>query len=437
MSITAIDVKNAVEQIPDTKFYSLSIRPKRVIVESANGGLYEIGFQYDTKSKHFSFNTAKPVVIKEPVEKQSAFNEEQKHEFYQNVDTVKNAIKQFFTEEYDVALADMKAIIRNLHSVPRPEETTPSTPVMESADEQAPARLIGESFADKIAAFEDIENEYVSALHIFTESGDIIPDKVISLDEQEAASDSAKAYYEAFKKCAELNYVFKKYLIETFGDDVQQKIFESADFNNKPAVAISKLAATLKREGHNINTVDFIKIMNEAIASYKEKQTEFLEDIDPQLSSAFIPNFIADPNMPKFLRFNVGIFTVQDLMTLSNELNQAIAHIGSITPEDLFLINNWKNQIEYMMRYDQICDRLVKEIIDTFNKRFGADKTADYENPEMSRGFRTVDQETINGASGFATHGNATTPSIPVDPNLAGMELVIDNSGDNDKEDNK
>ena len=32
MSITAIDVKNAVEQIPDTKFYSLSIRPKRVIV---------------------------------------------------------------------------------------------------------------------------------------------------------------------------------------------------------------------------------------------------------------------------------------------------------------------------------------------------------------------------------------------------------------------
>ncbi len=62
----------------------------------------------------------------------------------------------------------------------------------------------------------------------------------------------------------ELHTVFSQYMVETFGEELATEILEALDNSKNLSVTVPKLAASLKKAGHDINSVEFIKTINEA-----------------------------------------------------------------------------------------------------------------------------------------------------------------------------
>lgn len=432
MKNIVFDIKEALEKYPDVHFYSLGAKKGRVIVENNQKGLFEIGFK--ANGDKYIFETTNAVELKPSEFKAIVESQEDIDEFSKGVADVRATIKQLFAEEYEDAITALKDMIISMPSAQHTHKTVDS--INESSEPTDTIRTgFGSFLADKLDQFEALEADFRKSFVMFNEDGSIIEDKTFDIDIMESVADEAKAKYNAFKAQIELHTVFSQYLVESFGEDLTAEILETLDMSKNLSVSIPKLAASLKKSGADINSVDFIKTINEALDTYREKQTMFMEDIKADMANPIIPNFTTDEEShSKFLRFNVGVFTVDDLRSLSSELNQAMARLGSITPDDLMIINNWRGQVEYMLHYNQISDRLVKEIIDNFNKRFGKDQSEDFD--AESFGFNSTDQMNRGRVYGFASHtpDSEMTPSDGVDDqtpiSIGGIELTMNDNVD-------
>ena len=97
----------------------------------------------------------------------------------------------------------------------------------------------------------------------------------------------------------------------------------------------------------------------------------------------------------------MGIFTVDDAITLSEELDHVISHIGHLNDEELGFVANQKAIVEYMIRTRKISDRMMKQIIEEFNKKF-PNKSAEDEYIQSQLGFKDREEAKMGNPEGKA-----------------------------------
>jgi len=372
---------NEISRYADAEFYSLTAEGTVAIKNTKTGAIFEV--PYTESDKGIVFHGTDGKMVQEP-------KKSPKDEFNENGQKLQSAIQSFFTEgEYDNKITDLKSIVKTLPTVDPKifnEETEVETKVEEYSG----------ILEDKVKEYLAIKKEFDESFQLFGDDGQL-KENDISITAYNQMLEEVKEEQELFEK-ALLNYsVFSLAINEAFGPDTADVILKNIDLENDIKKSAPKALVLAKNQiDEAINVIEsteyIIDVWNDIFAE---------DTINPANVNPVIFNYAQrDRERPRYLKFKMGVFTHEDVMILLEELDHAMSHIGDINDEELEFIANQKAMLEYMVRTRKISDRVIKQIITEFNKRFG--KEADDEYTQSQLGFKDREEKDMGNIQGKA-----------------------------------
>jgi hypothetical protein len=374
-------IKDKIEKFKDVSFYSLADNNSIIIENKKTSALYEI--KYNEENGIYTFDTNDVVLLKPK-------NKTLKETFSEHALKLHNGVKQIFSEEnFDNSVNNLKQLIKTLPNINYSEEPIE----YHKSNKKFKKKIIGNSLENKYQQMEEIKKEYFKNYIMFNENNDII-EKVFEIDKLEKMYNESEKTYKIFVDNIEKFTKLNNELIAKYNEDTAKEIIDSI-MKQELKVAIPKAAVKIKSSiNEEFNIIDSTKEITTIIKNIFEEQ-------EPSVSSSSVFNLAkSNIDMPKFLKFRVDLYSLEDLRQLVSELTLALSSIGSISPEEMHFINEKKMQAEYMLRTGLINDKLVQEIIDSFNERFAHD-SSDMMN-DNARGFDSVESMNDNNVIGKA-----------------------------------
>lgn len=374
-------IKDKIEKFKDVSFYSLADNNSIIIENKKTSALYEI--KYNEENGIYTFDTNDVVLLKPK-------NKTLKETFSEHALKLHNSVKQIFSEEnFDNSVNNLKQLIKTLPNINYSEEPIE----YHKSNKKFKKKIIGNSLENKYQQMEEIKKEYFKNYIMFNENNDII-EKVFEIDKLEKMYNESEKTYKIFVDNIEKFTKLNNELIAKYNEDTAKEIIDSI-MKQELKVAIPKAAVKIKSSiNEEFNIIDSTKEITTIIKNIFEEQ-------EPSVSSSSVFNLAkSNIDMPKFLKFRVDLYSLEDLRQLVSELTLALSSIGSISPEEMHFINEKKMQAEYMLRTGLINDKLVQEIIDSFNERFAHD-SSDMMN-DNARGFDSVESMNDNNVIGKA-----------------------------------
>lgn len=374
-------IKDKIEKFKDVSFYSLADNNSIIIENKKTSALYEI--KYNEENEIYTFDTNNAVLLKPK-------NKTLKETFSEHALKLHNGVKQIFSEEnFDNSVNNLKQLIKTLPNINYSEEPIE----YHKNNKKFKKKAIGNSLENKYQQMEEIKKEYFKNYIMFNENNDII-EKVFEIDKLEKMYNESEKTYKIFVDNIEKFTKLNNELIAKYNEDIAKEIIDSV-MKQELKVAIPKAAVKIKSSiNEEFNIIDSTKEITTIIKNIFEEQ-------EPSVSSSSVFNLAkSNIDMPKFLKFRVNLYSLEDLRQLVSELTLALSSIGSISPEEMHFINEKKMQAEYMLRTGLINDKLVQEIIDSFNERFAHD-SSDMMN-DNARGFDSVESMNDNNVIGKA-----------------------------------
>jgi len=373
-------IKQEVENFPNTAFYSMTEENTVVVKNTQTGAVYEI--PYEEAENGIVLDGEKAELVKEK-EKTS------QEQFEENSMNFQETMKKVFSENYDEAVKNLKQMIKTLPDVEN-EFAWPTE--ADKKDETVYEGIL----ADKFNKVVEIEKEYKKQKNLFDENGNVIPAKV-SVSHYNEAEKEAEEEMKLFEEAVSKWTTFKKALMEDIEkEEVVDELLKNINFEEDIRMTAPKAMVMVKnRIDEDVNVIDITK---NVVATWNNIFNE--DGLTPSKAMPVIYNFAQkDTERPTFLKFKMGVFTVEDAITMLEELDNAMAHIGDINDEELGFIANQKEILEYMIRTRKISDRVMKNIIQDFNEIF-ANRAAEDEYIQSQRGFKSREEREIGNIQG-------------------------------------
>lgn len=379
-----IKLQNEVKSFKSAELFSLG--ENSVIVKNTNtGALYDIPITEDENGITFHCENGEVVTGRNP---------DKNAKFFENRDMFQKSVKDIFiAEDFDAALATLKETI----------QTLPSVEILPEVTEETPEVSVYEGILDnQVNEYNKQRREFSTTLALFDGSNNLVDQDVNSASLNKAVEES-NAEFESFEQDVTKFVTFQNELTTILDNQkITNYVLEHVNFDENIRMEIPKVLVTAKHALHeDINVIDATKQIVTAF------ETAFNEDTTPSSKAPFIFNYAQnDRERPTFLKFRMGTFTVEDAMTLLEELDQTLAKIGDLNDEDLMFISNQKYIVEYMMRTRKISDRMMIKVIEDFNARFNS-KDAEDDYLQSQFGFKDRDEAKMANIIGKSDRGNA------------------------------
>lgn len=372
-------VKSEVESFKNARFFSMDGENACIVENTVNKALFSIPFEISESGITFDGTQAKLVKEKTltPIE-----------EFSKNKQNLNATIKGIFEEgKLEESLASLKKLV---HELPSVDPTVLVVPAPQKEE------IYEGLLADKVNAFLAEKKNYENSLSLFDEEQNVVQDK-IAISKFKKIEAEINEELEAFKKAVTAYKLFEEELKEIVPDEkVREKLLKDVDLETDISVSVPRSLVVAK------NTIteelNVLETSSKIIAAWKSNF--FAENTTPELANEKLFNFAKkDQDRPKFLKFRMGIYTIEDAITLLEELDNAMSHyVGGLDDEELGFIANQKAMVEYMIRSRKISDRVMQQIVEEFNKKFKF-KEDDYSGSE--EGFKSRDEMKTGNPQGF------------------------------------
>lgn len=386
-------IKSAVEAFPKTKFVSLLEDGKICIQNTDTEQMFEI--EYEESDCGMVFKTKGKKALTE--KKKKAKKGQQKiEEFKENCDVLQTNIKNIFAEEnLDDAIDALKDTIRALPTVDVAAINEEVTAIVESNDSEKYVSSLVKNFGEKMKKYYQEEAEFKKSINLFDENDDLIEGEILERAETLEMLKQTDEAYEKFSADAAIFDKVQKETLMILGDEqLASKFFESIDFSKNIKVAVTKTLVSLKQMNEDIN-------LKEA----SSKLVSLFENNMLPIGGAPMPaiyNLAKDNKYtPKFLRFKMGVFSLDDVRTMINEVNEAWTRVGDYNEDDMMFMSDIKMKLEYMYNSQQINDHLIAEIVESFNTRFAKDMQKDFDDATKQLAWKDRAQQKVGYKQGF------------------------------------
>lgn len=387
-------IKSAVEAFPRTKFVSILENNKICIQNTDTDQIFEVEYE-EGKDCGLKFNTKgkKALTAKK---KKMVKGQEKINEFKENCELLRTSIKNIFAEEnFQESVEALKNTIRVLPTVDIKAINEQVEDIVDSKKEKEYLPFIAEKFGEKLEAYFKEEAEFKNSLNLFDENNDLIEGEIL---ERATIADFLKQTDEVYQKFQEDAKHFeevKKQTAEILGsDELATKFFEGVDFSKNLRVGVTKTLVMMKQTNEAIDVKDA-----------SSKLIAILENNMLPIGGAPMPaiyNLAKDNKYtPKFLRFKMGIFSLDDVRTMINEVNEAWSRLGDYNEEDLMFMSDIKMKLEYMFNSQQLNDHLLAEIVESFNARFMKDSEKEYDDASKQLAWKDPAQMKQGNAQGI------------------------------------
>ena len=313
--------------------------------------------------------------------------------FIENSNKLLEGITNIFSENHKHARGYLKEVFNELPFVTY-EDTTPEPPVKKY---KTPKLTYFKKFQKSFNEMEAAKQEFFENNSLFTSSESLNRRVIFS-------SKVIEQFQEAHKMVKDFGKHVKQYsrlrneLVKHFNEEVAQTILSKIDFTEQFDIKAkaSKILVEAKQKHEDLNIVDGAHKMNQIFESASNI---------PVIAKDYIYNYhMKSSDVPKFLKFRTGEFSVADVIAIAEEMEGALRNIGELNDEDMMYIADKQTMLEYMLRTHKVSDAIVKQIIEDFNKRFAGTTDDDYIASEM--GFKSKEEQiTINPQGIEASEG--------------------------------
>jgi len=386
-------IKSAVEAFPKTKFVSILEDGKVCIQNTETEQMFEI--EYEESDCGMVFKTKGKKALTE--KKKKAKKGQQKiEEFKENCDVLQTNIKNIFAEEnLDDAIDALKDTIRNLPTVDVTAINEEVTAIIDNRDSDKYVVSLVKNFGKKMQAYYQEEAEFKKAINLFDENDDLIEGEILERGEILEMLKQTDEAYEKFSADAAIFDKVQKEALMILGDEkLAAKFFESIDFSKNIKVGVTKTLVSLKQMNEDFDLKDA-----------SSKLVSLFENNMLPIGGAPMPaiyNLAKDNKYtPKFLRFKMGVFSLDDVRTMINEVNEAWSRVGDYNEEDMMFMSDIKMKLEYMYNSQQINDHLIAEIVESFNTRFAKDLQKDFDDATKQLAWKDRAQQKVGHKQGF------------------------------------
>lgn len=399
-------IKSAVEAFPKTKFISFLEGNKICIQNTDTEQMFEIEYE-ENKECGMKFHTTKKKVLTGKKKKAAMKGAEKIEEFKENCERLRVGIQGIFMEEnIDDAVEALKETIRALPIVDIEAINEQVEDITNQQETNFYLPFIEENFGEKLQKYFQEEQEFKKTLNLFDDNNDLIEGEII---ERGITAEFLKQTDEAYQKFQSDAKIFEKVRTETteiLGDeDLSARFFEHLDFSKNIKVGITKTLVTLKQMNEDLD----IKTMSSKLVALFENNMLPIGGAPAPV----IYNLASDNKYtPKFLRFKMGIFSLNDVRTMINEVNEAWSRLGDYNEEDMMFMSDIKMKLEYMYNSQQLNDHLLVEIVESFNARFGKDAQADYDDANKQLSWKDRSQQRVGNKQGIETSAAPFVPGV-------------------------
>lgn len=386
-------IKSAVEAFPKTKFVSLLEDGKICIQNTETEQMFEVEYEEGECGMVFKTKGKKALTEKK---KKAKKGQKKLEEFKENCDVLQSSLKNIFAEEnLDNAVDALKETIRSLPAVDAAAINEEVTAIVENNDSDKYVTSLVKNFGKKMQEYYKEESEFKKAINLFDENDDLIEGEILERGEILDMLKQTDEAYEKFSGDAAIFDKVKKEALMILGNEkLASKFFESIDFSKNIKVGVTKTLVTLKQMNEDIDIKDA-----------SSKLVSLFENNMLPIGGAPMPaiyNLAKDNKYtPKFLRFKMGVFTLDDVRTMINEVNEVWTHLGDYNEEDMMFMSDIKMKLEYMFNSQQINDHLLAEIVESFNTRFAKDMQKDFDDATKQLAWKDRAQQRVGYKQGI------------------------------------
>lgn len=375
--ITAI--KKEIESFKNAELISLAEDSKVAVRNTSTNAIYVI--PYSEEDGNYVFDCENAEIVNEK-------DESSEELFAKNSQVLQDKIGAIFAESENLenAIAELRDTVREL-------------PQVDPAQFGQTAELVQEQespiLPEKMAQYAEIEREFMNSFNMFDESGDPVQSKV-SVTHFKKLYKEVKSEWNDFIEAIGVYHEFKVKLLEEIEDErIVEALLDNISLDEKINITVPKALVVAK------NTIDEDLNIIETSKKVIGLWNSVFEDVTPTSKSDKIYNYAQnDRERPKFLKFRMGVFTVEDVMVLIEELDRAMSAVGELNDEELMFISNQKYICEYMVRTRKVSDRMMKKVITEFNERFSAKNDDLYVQSQF--GFKDRDEQKMGNITGKA-----------------------------------
>lgn len=386
-------IKSAIEAFPKAKFVSLLEGNKICVQNTETDQIFEVEYE-EMEGCGYKFKGSKALSKKK---KKAKNPKAQKiEEFKENCETLRSSLQGIFAEEnFEEAVEKLKATIRDLPVVDAASIEQEIAIIQEENEDKQYSEFIRNNFSAQLEAYYKEEKEFKDSLNLFDADDEINTNEILDRGQISESLKAADEVYNKFKSDAKIFENVKIQIAKTLGgQDEAEKFLESIDFTKNIKVGVTKNLLAVKQMNENI---DIRKAAVELVSIFENNMLPIGGAPMPAIYNLAQDNKYT----PKFLRFKMGVFSVNDVRTMINEVNETFSRLGDYTEEDMMFLSDVKMKLEYMFNSQQLNDHLLVEIIEEFNKRFAADRAADYDDAGKQLAWKNRDQQKVGNAQGI------------------------------------
>lgn len=396
-------IEESINTFDDTEFISI-LNDKELIIKNASSeNVYKVG--YKIVNEDIIIDTREFELVQENEKDINDLNIKDKDVR----DSIKKGIKNFLNESNEEPIEQLNELLTNIsfskrkkseeQIIKESKETIESKYDSFNEDERKVISSIVEKFGKQIAKYDVIFEEFKKNGKLFEDNGDIkegvfmSPKRIIDL-----YSEKIKSFSELATGIDEVNTIIDTITEQLdLDEDLVSNIFEGVDFLNKEQYAMDltkNIVAFKKQYDEDINVSEFLKLAKnlytENISTDELTGKEFFESYDKKLTNLIevysenLNDYKGPVSSLNFLRYNTGLFNQDAVRALKNDFDNVMKRVMSFTEEDLTVINNMRDTIEYMDRTGNINDEQIVKIISLFNERYGKPVTFSLDPKEIS-----------------------------------------------------
>lgn len=387
-------IKDAVDTFNDSSFVSVISENEVAVQNNKTNEIWKIEFSFSEDGK-LSFNTENAVVLEAaqeedlPVDSKQeiikAFSHSLINEDAVGIEYVKEAIL-----EADDLFGNRKIVNESSEQPSDQDLVMVFREDLDYSEEERQAIIdISSKWEEKIEQFQNIKKEFVEAGNLFNEDSTVKAEAINPLDLLDSL---------AVKKEQQAAFIENKSQLEAFTESVN-KIFENEeickaamsginvlDISDKSLeTKLTKNLVVIKKDyNEDLNIRDLTKkIINTRKEIFGEALGETNKIIEPTGSWHNNNN-----KRFNYLKFQSGVFTRHDLNALMEDFDNILGNFLNMNRDDMLVIQEMKDTIDYMYRTNQIVDEIVFDVINRFNESFYSqgipNGKQDYFNPEKS-----------------------------------------------------
>ena len=382
-------IRNSIETFNDAEFVSVVSENTALVRNINNNSEWTINYS-ESKEGILSFDGESAEMVEGPdASKEELYEETVKdlHETFVNVFSKDNAKAVDILREKILTLPFVEDV---------EEEEVVSEDSLVTEGKLDAVGTLAEKFAGKVKAFDEVSNTFEASGNMFDESGKMKAESMIDpqviLEAYEQKVEKRRMVEEAVDKTLSFEEAVKDHYSD---EEVVKTILENITSESaKPNVAITKALVTAKANGAEFVVAEERKFLAEAFSeSFPEVEASVISEDSTRRGVDFVYNQISNNPKFKFLKYNTGIYTRDDVDTIAKELETVISHTyHDLNEEEMMFVNELYTKVMYMARTNQIDDEVVTEAIKTFNKKFGKDGSAKYRDEDQSLGWHGLAQ---------------------------------------------